>query len=290
MATLPSAFYGDYAAGADLSFLLANVPPGEGPNYLFDKVVGEAPIPVGTGTFFTGSNKDEIFYIENGDYVKGGKGYDAVVQSAKDGLLGTLNLQSSVESGLLSGDLNGDILGNAKDNNLVGNAGDNFLKGGSGKDVLIGNDGNDTLVGDKGKDILSGGEGNDSLFGGTGRDKLWGFAGDDDLFGGGGKDSLIGGVGNDTLFGGGGKDRLTGEAGEDVFGFLKDQKGIDVITDFEAGIDKIDLTDFGTDFSKLKFQNDGDDVIVTVGSGENAVKFKLLGYQAGDINGSFFQF
>lgn len=287
MATLPSVFYGDYTAGADLSFLLANVPPGEGPDYLFDKVVGPS---TATGEFFKGSNKDEIFYIQNGDYVKGGKGYDAVVQSPHNGVLGELKLQSSVESGVLTGDLDGNIIGNGRDNNLVGNAGDNLLKGKGGNDTLIGDDGDDSLFGGAGKDTLSGGEGNDNLFGGNGKDKLFGFAGDDDLFGGPGKDTLLGGVGNDTLFGGGGKDRLVGDEGADVFGFLKGQKGIDVIADFEVGIDKIDLTDFSTDFEKLSFKNDGDDVIVTVGKGSNAVKFKLLGYQASDINGGFFQF
>ncbi|HMN85487.1 MAG TPA: M10 family metallopeptidase C-terminal domain-containing protein, partial [Bauldia sp.] len=79
-------------------------------------------------------------------------------------------------------------------------------------------------------------------------------------------------------------------ADADVFGFLRFEKGVDVITDFQAGIDKIDLSDFNTDFAHLKLQNSGNSVIVTVGQGKAAVKFKILGYQKSDVDGSFFQF
>jgi Ca2+-binding RTX toxin-like protein len=276
MATVPGAFFGETTSNADLGFLLANIKN----NLTFDKEF------FGPGN---GSKKDDIFYIENGDKVKGGKGYDVVVQSAdENGKLGTLKLDKSTEGGVLTGNEKGNIFGNEGKNNLVGNDGDNVLKGKDGKDVLIGNDGDDKLIGGTGKDTLSGGEGDDILKGGTGNDKLYGFAGDDKLFGAEGKDTLIGGLGNDTLFGGAGKDLLTGDEGADVFGFLKGEKGLDVITDFEAGVDKIDLSDFSTKFEKLKFKDNGDDVIVTVGSGK--LKFKLLGYHASDIDSSFFQF
>jgi len=273
MATAPSAFFGQYASGPDLAFLVANTKP----NTLFEK------------EFFgpsSGSKKDDIFYIEDGDKAKGGKGYDAVVQSDD----GTLKLDKTTEAGVLSGNSDADIFGTKGSNNLVGNDGDNILKGKDGKDVLIGNDGDDKLIGGSGKDILSGGEGDDILKGGSANDRLFGMGGDDKLFGADGKDTLIGGTGNDTLFGGAGKDQLTGDDGSDVFGFLKGEKGTDVITDFEAGVDKIDLSDFNTEFGKLKFKDTGGDVVVTVGNGKSAVKFKLLGFSASDINDGFFQF
>ena len=58
---------------------------------------------------------------------------------------------------------------------------------------------------------------------------------------------LDGGAGNDTLVGGRGTDTLTGGAGADLFRFLTNQdSGVglarDVITDFEKGSDKIDLS------------------------------------------------
>lgn len=292
MATAPSAFFGQYASPTELGFLLSNIPKGTD----FETVVvvsGPGPTSFGKSggseSVFEGSKKDEIFYTD-GVQIKGGKGYDIVVQSEKNGILSDLKLDKSTEGGVLTGTDDARIFGNKGNNNLVGNDGDNLLKGGSGKDVLLGDDGDDKLVGGSGKDTLSGGEGDDALNGGGSNDRLFGLAGDDKLFGAGGKDTLIGGIGNDTLFGGHGADKLTGNEGSDVFGFLKGEKGLDVINDFEAGVDKIDLSAFNTDFDKLKFKDNGDDVVVTVGQGKNAAKFKLLGYNSSDIDGSFFQF
>ena len=306
MATLPGVFFGDHAAGTDSSWLVANVPGGSGPDYLFDKIrdsLNDTPDVV------SGSRKDDIFYIQPGDTAIGGKGYDIVVEMpSSGGHLEKLVLDDSVEAGVLGGTQNAGIRGNSADNDLVGNSGDNKLIGASGKDVLIGNEGGDRLLGGSGNDKLSGGIGDDHLFGGSGKDKLdggigddhlfggsgndklFGRAGDDHLFGSGGKDTILGGAGEDTIFGGQGKDHLAGGGDADVFGFLKHEHGVDVITDFQPGVDKIDLSDFHTDFASLKFKNSGHDVVVTVGSGKNAVEFKLLGFHKHDLDGSFFQF
>ncbi len=53
--------------------------------------------------------------------------------------------------------------------------------------------------------------------------------------------SLLGGAGNDTLNGMGGNDVLWGQAGADTF-ILQRGTGIDVIADFEPGIDRIGLS------------------------------------------------
>ena len=55
---------------------------------------------------------------------------------------------------------------------------------------------------------------------------------------------LLGGAGNDVLNGKGGNDVLFGESGADTF-VLEHGTGGDVIGDFTAGTDKIDLTAFG---------------------------------------------
>lgn len=288
MATQPGAFFSTYASGTDLSFLVGNVTPGKGPSYLFDQVFRSEN---DTSDYIVGTSKDDIFYTQSGDVAFGGKGYDVVVQSeAGDGSQSNLILTESVEAGILTGDADAFVIGNKLNNNLIGNDGDNLLSGEDGRDVLLGGLGNDTLFGGEGNDVLSGGGDHDSLVGGNGDDRLFGGDGDDELFGGGGRDTLLGGAGEDTLFGGQGPDQLTGGADADVFGFLRFEKGVDVITDFQAGIDKIDLSDFNTDFAHLKLQNSGNSVIVTVGQGKAAVKFKILGYQKSDVDGSFFQF
>lgn len=70
-----------------------------------------------------------------------------------------------------------------------------------------------------------------------------GGGGNDDLEGGSGNDTLLGGTGRDILEGGSGNDILTGGAGVDFFEFERGD-GRDRITDFQNGLDRIDLDDF----------------------------------------------
>ncbi|KIC39029.1 hypothetical protein RA27_17895 [Ruegeria sp. ANG-R] len=89
--------------------------------------------------------------------------------------------------------------------------------------------------------------------------QLDGRGGDDTLTGGDGADVLIGGADNDTLEGG---------AGEDLF--IVGQ-GDDIIRDFEAGIDEIQLDSSVTDDEVAtavdNAQQVGDDVLVTLPDG-----------------------
>ncbi|MBA4801326.1 MAG: tandem-95 repeat protein [Euryhalocaulis sp.] len=110
---------------------------------------------------------------------------------------------------------------------------------GESAEVLVGTNGNDTLNGTPGQDVI---------YGLDGHDRLNGLADDDVLFGGNGDDRMIGGAGDDTLVGGQGRDTLTGNSGADVFVYtaLTDSTraatGRDRITDFESGVDQIDLS------------------------------------------------
>lgn len=98
--------------------------------------------------------------------------------------------------------------------------------------------------------------GNDPLTGNELDNTILGLAGNDLLLGQGGNDTLDGGEGNDRISGGGGFDVLTGSAGNDRFvfdsgaRFQKGVLGIDQITDFQKGIDKIELD--RTTFTRLK--------------------------------------
>ncbi|WP_421593075.1 calcium-binding protein [Shinella sp. M27] len=101
------------------------------------------------------------------------------------------------------------------------------------------------FVGSKYKDTFTGGTGNDTFDGG---------AGDDVLLGKDGKDTLIGGAGADILRGGDGADRLTGGSGEDFFVFFDNAsnlKGYDTITDFQHGLDTIDVRSIDANEGKL---------------------------------------
>ena len=74
-----------------------------------------------------------------------------------------------------------------------------------------------------------------------------GGAGNDTLTGSTLNDTIIGGAGNDTLAGAGGVDTLTGGAGADKFVITAQSTatGIDKITDFVAGVDKIETKSGG---------------------------------------------
>lgn len=77
----------------------------------------------------------------------------------------------------------------------------------------------------------------DAMVGGALGDRLYGFDGDDSLSGLAGDDGLMGGLG---------ADRLTGGAGADVFVYssVADSTATasDTITDFQTGVDRIDLS------------------------------------------------
>ncbi|MSU91741.1 hypothetical protein GE300_19360 [Rhodobacteraceae bacterium 2CG4] len=162
-----------------------------------------------------------------------------------------------------------EIYGDGADNVLTGTEYDDLIDGAGRSDTLSGLGGNDTLIGDSGNDILSGGDGNDLLRGGRGKDvltgdngndELRGFRSDDEIDGGDGDDILIGDHGNDILVGGAGNDMLhggnkddilTGGAGADKFRFRENTDN-DTVTDFEDGVDLIDLSLLDVDASALQ--------------------------------------
>ena len=161
------------------------------------------------------------------------------------------------------------LAGSTGDNAIDGGAGDDSIFGNSGADTLAGGAGDDSLIGNDGDDALDGGAGNDWLVGGGGDDQLLGDAGNDRLIGAGGDDTLDGGAGDDALNGGAGDDTLTGGAGDDTFVFNGDV-GTDVVEDFTAGADRIDLTALSdlTGFEDLAISADGDAVVIDLaGSG-----------------------
>ena len=95
------------------------------------------------------------------------------------------------------------------------------------------------MFGDRGADTVLGGTGNDNMQGGEGEDLLEGGDGNDRAFGGKGNDTILGGAGADVLSGDLGNDLLTGGEGADSFAFRRPNEGVDTITDFASGEDKL---------------------------------------------------
>lgn len=184
------------------------------------------------------------------------------------------------------------IKGTAGDDVLTGLGGSDSISGGAGADRLSGEGGSDILSGGTGGDRISGGAGSDRLSGGDGNDFLSGGSGNDRLSGGSGADRLSGGSGQDTLSGDAGKDVLTGGLEADVFRF-RGEWGSDRITDFQAGIDRLDLRTTGLSLATLSIlqrdmDRDGqaDDVLVRA----NGQAITLLDMSVAALRASDFLF
>jgi hypothetical protein len=106
----------------------------------------------------------------------------------------------------------------------------NTLVGAEGWDRIEGRDGADWLRGDGGNDTIDGGSGDDTIDGGSGNDTI---------NGGSGADFVQGGLGADTLTGGA---EAAGAADADTFYYASWSEFGDTITDFEHGVDKIDVS------------------------------------------------
>jgi Ca2+-binding RTX toxin-like protein len=169
---------------------------------------------------------------------------------------------------------NNRLSGTAKADYIQGFDGDDLLYGLGGNDYLDGGAGNDYLEGGAGADTLVGGAGNDTYFlidndviieaadggidlvlskinytlganlenltlssnaTGTGNDA------DNRITAGAGKNTLFGGAGNDYLEGGNGNDVMNGGAGVDTFVLNAPKSGVDTLSDFTTGIDKISI-------------------------------------------------
>lgn len=172
------------------------------------------------------------------------------------------------------------LIGTPGADTLIGGAGNDTISGGAGPDVIDGGAGRDTvtfadatdgvwvdlqnpnfmkgdalgdvitnvevIIGTGKADQLRGDSADNELHGGAFSDRLYGRAGDDLLFGEGGADALYGNLGADTMTGGPGaiRDRFI------YFQTVDSRPGAgnrDIITDFQTGIDRIEISRFDAD-------------------------------------------
>ncbi len=234
-------------------------------------------------TLIGGSGNDTLLGGVGDDSLDGSDGLDRLVGIGGNDTLNGGSGDDVLVGGALGDTLFGDsgndtLLGDGGSDSMDGGSGNDRLVGGLGRDTMIGGSGNDTLLGGDSADELNGGTGSDSLVGGAvgdvlnggdsgdtlmgddgsdllngdgGSDFIVGGVGEDTLMGGSGYDTLQGGSGNDTLNGGLGWDEYTGGTGADVFVFADVEATQDSITDFEQGIDIIDVSAFGITFADI---------------------------------------
>lgn len=250
-----------------------------------------------------GEGDDQLFGGAGADTLDGGTGRDTAGYGGSNAGVAVNLQGRTASGGHATGDVLlaiEDLSGSGHADWLAGDAGRNALTGGEGNDTLLGRAGDDVLTGEGGDDLLMGGTGVDVLDGGAGRDRA-SYAGaasgvsldlatggtggeaagdsyvsiesvigsrfDDRLVGDGAGNMLSGGEGDDTLTGGGGADMLQGGAGADRFVFRLAAESFgaarDVIQDFEAGLDLIDLSAIDADGNA----SNGDTGFAYIGAG-----------------------
>lgn len=189
--------------------------------------LGEAITLTATGTVDKGTlGTDQLIRVET---IEGDEGRDNVID-ASDSFGATIDVNLAAQS--LVVDINTDVLNTTLRRTVV-----NFVD----------------VVGGSGTDRIADDSGNNELTGGGGRDTLEASAGNDTLSGGNGADTIIADFGQDVLSGGNGADTFVlGENGQISF----DDAGTSdfaSITDFNSGVDKIQLTGFANLFSSVSF-------------------------------------
>ncbi|MEP2978302.1 MAG: calcium-binding protein [Lentilitoribacter sp.] len=216
------------------------------------RVVSEEHIAENGGTI--GTSLDDRFYMIDGesailadagddvirtgagdDVIFAGSGNDRIVAGEGDNII----FGEDGTDRIVTGSGSDYVDGGAGDDVLYSQAGNDEVWGGSGNDRINSGAGDDLVLGQDGADIIRGGVGDDIVFGGDDNDRLFGDQGDDVISGGAGDDRIYGGVGNDTLIAGAGNDIMVGGNGADTFIIADNKNGTDVITDFNAEVDKI---------------------------------------------------
>ena len=246
-----------------------------------DKVAGGDGIDAITG----GSGADTIDGGTGDDSLNAGEGDDSVVAGAGadeiDGGDGADKLAGGEGADDLMGGAGNDVLDGGTGNDVLysGDGNDN-VSGGDGADLIVGGDGagNDNYDGGKGidtvkytsakagirVDLVKGTAGSITVgdAAGIGADKLKGIENiisgnfSDLIIGSKDANSITGGDGDDSIDGGLGSDTMVGGQGADVFVLSTKPaaNNLDTISDFESGVDKIQLS--VKTFAKLKAATD----------------------------------
>lgn len=133
--------------------------------------------------------------------------------------------------------------------------------------------------------VLNGKNTDGTLLGQGGKDVIYANDGDDIVLGRGNNDKLYGGKGDDVVWGGKGYDRVSGGAGKDTF-VVAQKTGLDTITDFRVGTDKIGLA-YGLEYNDVSVWNKTGGTLLKAGSEQLAF---LEGVNANQLGKSSFAY
>lgn len=211
---------------------------------------------VATGGNFTingGEGNDIIKAFSGNVFIDGGTGDDQIRASEHIYVSHPAKTAHSAE-----------IYGGEGNDNIRGSYGDDILYGEEGVDIVSGESGNDVIflgAGDESNNSYqsaNGGNGNDIIHGGsTGLEYIDGGDGDDIIFANGGHSNIKGGAGEDKIYIGEGTSTIFGDdpfldqlIETDIFVF--NELGAGTIKDYQDGVDKLDFSGLGIQFSDLE--------------------------------------
>jgi Ca2+-binding RTX toxin-like protein len=219
----------------------------------------------GNDTIVGGDGNDSYIVDSIGDVVNETSTLTTEIDNVQSSV--TYGLGANLENLTLTGTSRINGTGNSLNNTITGNSAANGISGGAGDDTMTGGAGNDVYIVDSVGDVIS-----ETSVLTTEIDTVWsgvsytlganverltligtsaingtGNSLNNTVTGNSANNTLFGGIGNDILIGASGNDSLTGGDGSDRFiydtnvAFTSSAIGIDQITDFVSGTDKIVL-------------------------------------------------
>ena len=193
--------------------------------------------------------------LDNNKYISNSSNYIVIAGTSGDDTIDSYGSYTTINS-----ESGNDSIDNRNSSNSIVNAddGDDFISSAGKYNTLNGGAGNDTINGWTSNMFINGGDGNDSLYTGNYETNVtvFGGVGDDNIISWNSKTLLNGGKGNDTINAYGSSATISYANGD----------GNDIV----YGYDKTDTLKIAN--NTFSTQNNGDDVIVKVGTGSIKLK------------------
>jgi Ca2+-binding RTX toxin-like protein len=247
-----------YTLGANLENLVLTGAALTGTGNGLDNVITGNEL---ANTLNGGAGNDTLYGMAGNDVIDGGTGADSMYGGAGND---TYYVDNAGDLVIELGGEGTDTVYASLNYTLTDNVENLFVTGSAVSGT--GNGLNNVITGNGLANLLSGGAGNDTLYGGAGSDKL---------LGGDGDDRLVGGDGLDYLTGGAGKDVFVAEIGGGKIASKDGMISVDVVTDFKAGDDKIDLSGIDANTLMAGIQSFN---FVGQGSGKGAGELSISHY------------
>ena len=220
-----------------------------------DRLRGRA----GDDLLIGGEGDDVAFWDVGNDTINGGSGFDRIDYTAR-------------AKGVTVNGATGTVSGGTETDRFVLVE---VLKLTEAADVVYGGGSVVRIFAGAGADIIHGGATAMAAYGAAGMDTITGGGGADLIQGGVHWDVLDGAGGGDSIAGGNGNDLLSGGAGADHF-IYDNADGIDLISDFEDGIDRIDLSGLGLTFGALTITGYGSGLGTRIAFGTTVIKLEAV--------------